>query len=100
MEPNIDNNNSNNSNNIDNNNNNNNNLLPPPPLFPVLNINTPPQYFVQLDSILKIGECVTFEVDDCSKFGWIINYESDNNNNNKNNNKVIINRYIIPQEGS
>jgi hypothetical protein len=79
-------------------NNNSNNLLPTPPLFPVLNINTPPQYFVQLDSILKIGECVILDVDDCFKFGRIINYESDNNNNN--NNKVIINEYIIPQEGN
>jgi hypothetical protein len=61
------------------------------------NSNNPPQYFVQLDSILKIGECAIFDVDDCSKFGRIINYESDNN---KNTNKVIINEYIPPQEGS
>jgi hypothetical protein len=52
---------------------NNNNLLLLPPLFPALNINIPPQYSNQLDSILKTGECVIFDLNGCSKFGWIIN---------------------------
>jgi hypothetical protein len=80
-----------------NNNNNNNHTLPPSPsLFPVLNTNAEPQYFVQLDSTLKVGECVNFDYNGSSKFGRIIDYDNDD----KDDKNVIINEYIIPQQGS
>jgi hypothetical protein len=79
----------NNNNNSNNNSSNNNNNLSPP-LFPVLNINAQPQYFIQLDSTVKVGECVVFDYNGSSKFGRIIDYDNSDDNDDKN---VIINEY-------
>ena len=64
-------------------------------MFPSPNTNAQPHYFVQLNSVLKVGECVVFDFNGSSKLGRIIDFSNDGNGGMK----VIINEYNIPPQG-